>query len=197
MLVLASHHSLTHDTAQHLILKVFWFCWVRVNPEQHVWLHFCTVSLYFSCFPSVTDQRWTTFVPYVHLFSFFKKNYFYPVLQNLYIPESSEALSLVLLTKLLWVLRKLFLIRTQKCAIIAQPDGWAAGWNVKLPSLHFGSRKCYSSRGGTLWLKYLRQDRNVMAWWMRVTVTHGWTDYGVQTVEQIFQWRCPTLLCWG
>lgn len=54
---------------------------------------------------------------------FFKKNYFYPVLQNLYIPESSEALSLVLLTKLLRVLRKLFLIRTQKCAIIAQPDG--------------------------------------------------------------------------
>ena len=48
-------------------------------------------------------------------------------------------------------------------------------------------------RGGdTLWLKYLRQDRNVMAPRMWVTVTHDWTDYCVQTVEQP-----PPLSCDG
>lgn len=43
-------------------------------------------------------------------------------------------------------------------------------------------------RCATLWLKYLRQDRNVMALRMRVTVTHDGTDYCIQTVEWVVLW---------
>lgn len=111
--------------------------------------------------------------------------------------EPFDTLLLFTQSQVLCALWKLFLIRTQKVPLLLNlMDELLAGmWNC--PGPRFGSRKCYSSRGDTLWLKYLRQDRNVMAQRMWVTVTHDWTDYCVQTLERPFELRCLPLLCWG
>lgn len=109
-------------------------------------------------------------------------------------------------------LMKTLLNKDTEGAIIVQFDGWSAGWNVRLAPRRFGSRKRLSSRvvcarvrvracvcsvRTPLWLKYLRQGRNVMAPRMWVTVTHGLTDYCVQTGEWPFESRCLPLLCWS
>lgn len=112
-------------------------------------------------------------------------------------PEPSDTLLLFTQSQVLCALWKLFLIRTQKVPLLLNlmDDLLAGMWDC--PSPRFGSRKCYPSRGDMLWLKYLRQGRNVMAQRMWVTVTHDLTDYCVQTGEWPFEFWCLSLLCWS
>lgn len=99
-------------------------------------------------------------------------------------------------SQLLCALWKLLLIRTQKVPLLLNlmDDPLVGMWDCPSSSLWIKKVR-YSLRGDTLWLKYLRQDRNVMAQRMWVTVTHDRTDYCVQTAEWPSELWCLPLLC--
>lgn len=151
----------------------------------------CYINLY------TVYTLWSTVVTLK--ITIFKLSFILHTLEK-HMPYGAEPFDTLLLftqSQVLCALWKLFLIRTQKVPLLLNlmDDLLAGMWDY--PSPRFGSRKCYSSRGDMLWLKYLRQGRNVMAQRMWVTVTHDLTDYCVQTGEWPFELWCLPLLCWS
>lgn len=151
----------------------------------------CYINLY------TVYTLWSTIVTLK--ITIFKLSFIWHILEK-HMPCGAEPFDTLLLftqSQVLCALWKLFLIRTQKVPLLLNlmDDLLAGMWDC--PSPCFGSRKCYSSRGDMLWLKYLRQGRNVMAQRMWVTVTHDLTDYCVQTGEWPFELWCLPLLCWS